>query len=98
MRAPALLTALLIAGSPLHAQEPAGAPLIKRIDSLVNDYMTAKKAPAVSVAVLHGRDTVLMRGYGLASREANRKADASTVYEIGSITKQFTSSGIMRLV
>ena len=97
-RAPAILAALVIAGSSLQAQEPAGAPLIKRIDSLVDDYMTSKKAPAVSVAVLHGQDTVLMRGYGLASREANRKADASTVYEIGSITKQFTSSGIMRLV
>src|SRR5678815_5512523 len=60
--------------------------------------MVSKKAPSVSVAVLHGPDTVLMRGYGLASREANKQADASTVYEIGSITKQFTSSGIMRLV
>jgi len=89
---------MLAVASPVYAQEPAGAPLIKRIDSLVNDYMTVKKVPAVSVAVLHGQDTVVMRRYGLASREANRQADASTVYEIGSITKQFTSSGIMRLV
>jgi len=88
----------MFTGSRLYAQEPAGAPLIKRIDSLVNEYMVSKKAPSVSVAVLHGPDTVLMRGYGLASREANKQADASTVYEIGSITKQFTSSGIMRLV
>jgi len=98
MRSRALLAVLMLTGSRLYAQEPAGAPLIKRIDSLVNDYMTSKKAPSVSVAVLHGPDTVLMRGYGLASREANKQADASTVYEIGSITKQFTSSGIMRLV
>jgi len=98
MRSSALLAAFMIAGSRLYAQEPGGAPLVARIDSLVNDYMTSKNAPAVSVAVLHGQDTVLMRGYGLANREANQKADASTVYEIGSITKQFTSSGIMRLV
>ena len=98
MRSRVLLALMLAVASPVYAQEPAGAPLIKRIDSLVNDYMTVKKVPAVSVAVLHGQDTVVMRGYGLASREANRQADASTVYEIGSITKQFTSSGIMRLV
>ena len=98
MRSRALLAVLMFTGSRLYAQEPAGAPLIKRIDSLVNEYMVSKKAPSVSVAVLHGPDTVLMRGYGLASREANKQADASTVYEIGSITKQFTSSGIMRLV
>jgi CubicO group peptidase (beta-lactamase class C family) len=39
-----------------------------------------------------------MRGYGFADLRAMRLAGPTTVYEIGSITKQFTSSAIMRLV
>jgi CubicO group peptidase (beta-lactamase class C family) len=39
-----------------------------------------------------------MRGYGYADLQAKRLAGPTTVYEIGSITKQFTSSAIMRLV
>ena len=53
--------------------------------------------PPISVAVLRGCDTLVMKGYGDASVEAHRAATASTVYRIGSITKQFTSAAIMRL-
>jgi CubicO group peptidase (beta-lactamase class C family) len=90
--------AVLTVASQIHAQEIDDATIILRIDSLAKDYMTSRKAPAVSIAVVRGRDTLVMKGYGLASREANRAATASTVYRIGSITKQFTAAGIMREV
>jgi len=89
---------LLAAAGQTPAQESDGAAVIARIDSLAKDYMALKKAPAVSIAVVRGKDTLVMKGYGLASREANRAATASTVYRIGSITKQFTAAGIMREV
>jgi len=92
-----LSAALPALASPTRAQESDGA-IIARIDSLTKDYMTLRKAPAVSIAVVRGRDTLVMRGYGLASREANRAATASTIYRIGSLTKQFTAAGIMREV
>jgi len=98
-RLPLILAFALVAvASRTRAQESDDARLIVRIDSLVKDYMALKKTPAVSIAVVRGRDTLVMRGYGLASREANRAATASTVYRIGSLTKQFTSAGIMREV
>ena len=90
--------ALFAVASQIRAQESDGAAIIARIDSLAKDYMTLKKAPAVSIAVVRGKDTLVMKGYGLASREANRAATASTIYRIGSITKQFTAAGIMREV
>ena len=93
----ALSAALPALASPTRAQESDGA-IIARIDSLTKDYMTVRKAPAVSIAVVRGKDTLVMRGYGLASREANRAATASTIYRIGSLTKQFTAAGIMREV
>ncbi|HSA56977.1 MAG TPA: serine hydrolase domain-containing protein [Gemmatimonadaceae bacterium] len=94
----------LLAASDVPGQSPGPAPqpdrtaLVARIDSLVGDYMDVRRAPAVSVAVLRGSDTLVMKGYGLASQETRRPATASTVYRIGSITKQFTSAAIMRLV
>lgn len=96
------LVALLASPAILASQAPNPAPpdratLLARVDSLVKDYMTVRKAPAVSVALLRGSDTLVMKGYGLASLEAHRPATASTVYRIGSITKQFTSAAIMRL-
>lgn len=95
----ALLTASVAsAQSPAPASPPDRATIVARVDSLVSDYMAVKKAPAVSVALLRGSDTLVMKGYGLASQEARRRATENTVYRIGSITKQFTSAAIMRLV
>ena len=42
---------MLAVASPVYAQEPAGAPLIKRIDSLVNDYMTSEAAEFESLCL-----------------------------------------------
>lgn len=53
---------------------------------------------SAGVAVVHGRDTLLLRGYGLADRENKRPATANTVYEIASITKQVTAAAVLRLV
>jgi CubicO group peptidase (beta-lactamase class C family) len=95
----ALITGAVSGQSPvLSSAPPHDAALVARVDSLVGDYLTVSKAPAVSVAVLRGSDTLTMKGYGSASRESRRAATASTVYRIGSITKQFTSAAIMRLV
>jgi len=93
-----LAVALLAPMAEMRAQESNNAAIVARIDSLAKDYMTLKKAPALSIAVVRGKDTLVMKGYGLASREANRAATASTIYRIGSITKQFTAAGIMREV
>ena len=77
----------------------ARAAVVARIDSLAEAFVRDGRAPGVSVAVVRaGRDTIVMKGYGLADVENDVPATARTVYEIGSVTKQFTSSLIMRLV
>jgi D-alanyl-D-alanine carboxypeptidase len=74
------------------------AEFTTRADSLVNAYLASSLAPSAAVAVIRGNDTLVFKGYGLANIPASRPATPTTVYEIGSITKQFTSSAIMRLV
>jgi D-alanyl-D-alanine carboxypeptidase len=92
---------LSAAASSLAAQQRSTisrADFTRRADSLVNAYLASSGAPSAAVAVLRGSDTLVFKGYGLADIPASRAATATTVYEIGSITKQFTSSAIMRLV
>lgn len=94
---PALLLALAIAPTSLAAQNGRAA-LIARIDSVVQAEMTRTKTPGMSVAVERRGELILAKGYGLANVELSVPATAETVYRIGSITKQFTSAGIMQLV
>lgn len=93
----AALIGLVLTGHALAAQRPPADVVSGRIDSLVNDFMATSHTPAVSVAVVRGPDTLVMKGYGEASVELHRPATASTVYRIGSITKHFTAAEIMRL-
>src|SRR5436190_19784196 len=69
-----------------------------RADSLVYTYLAESHAPSASFAVIRGNDTLAYGAYGLADIDARRAPTATTIYEIGSITKQFTSAAIMRLV
>ena len=52
----------------------------------------------MSVVVLRGDRTLVEKGYGVADRERGTRATPRTVYQIGSITKQFTAAAVMRLV
>ena len=74
------------------------AALRPRADSLVYTYLAESRAPSVAFAVIRGHDTLAYGAHGLANVEAWRAPTATTIYEIGSITKQFTSAAIMRLV
>ena len=92
------LAAACVAGPFDAARERPPLTLSARIDSLLAAHLANAPAASAAVAVVRGQDTLLLRGYGLADREANRSAGPATVYELGSITKQFTAAAIMRLV
>ena len=68
----------------------------------VDDYVVAQMRqlhiPGLSVAVVRAGRIVKARGYGLANVELNVPATEDTVFEIGSVTKQFTAAAIMMLV
>jgi CubicO group peptidase (beta-lactamase class C family) len=74
------------------------ADFAQRADSLVYTYLAESRAPSVAFAVIRGNDTLAYGAHGLADVAAWRAPTATTIYEIGSITKQFTSAAIMRLI
>lgn len=50
-----------------------------------------------SVLVSKGGAVLLRKGYGMADRENGVAYDADTVFDVGSITKQFTAAAILKL-
>lgn len=68
------------------------------IDDLVKAEMQKRQIPGLSLAVIKDGEVVKAQGYGFANLEHQVAATAHTVYEIGSISKQFTAVTIMMLV
>jgi CubicO group peptidase (beta-lactamase class C family) len=97
---PLALVALLTAAHLAAAQTSldARARFAARADSLAKAYLAESHSSGASIAVVRGRDTLVMAGVGIADKAAHRPATATTIYRIGSITKQFTAAAIMRLV
>jgi D-alanyl-D-alanine carboxypeptidase len=77
------------------ASVPAGGD---EVDSYIETQMRHLHIPAISLAVVRGGRVVKTKGYGLANIEAGSAATPTTVYEIGSVTKQFTAAAVMMLV
>lgn len=50
-----------------------------------------------SVLVAKEGKIILSKGYGFSDRENQTKNDSKTVFDIGSVTKQFTAAGILKL-
>lgn len=78
--------------------QTAERELAAAIDSIANSALRSRSIPGMSIAVVRGSNTIIMRGYGFADLENDVPATAETVYRIASITKQFTAAAIMRLV
>jgi CubicO group peptidase (beta-lactamase class C family) len=68
-----------------------------KIDRFVKAELTRQRIPGMSVAVLLGDSVLLARGYGLANLEHRAPATDSTVYSVGSLSKQFTAAAIVLL-
>src|SRR5438445_9266533 len=88
----ALLSHLLVV-SAAAAQTPA---TLDSIDRYVRTEVTRYRIPGLSLAVLRGDSVVLARGYGYANVEHRVPATDSTVYQSGSVGKQFTAAAIVR--
>ena len=89
---------LACAAASLPAQSTSRAKLVASIDSIAAAAMSGGRTAGMAVAVVKGRDTLLMKGYGLADVEDSVPVRPQTVFRIGSVTKQFTSAAVMKLV
>ncbi len=65
------------------------------LDKFIETQMKMRKIPGLSIAILRDGKVIRSRGYGIADLESGSPANAATVYEIGSISKQFASEAVM---
>lgn len=68
-----------------------------KIDQRIKAEMQREKIPGLALAVVKDGKILKAQGYGLANVELNVPATRETVFEIGSITKQFTATLILQL-
>lgn len=83
--------------APASPPKPLPPGIAAAVDSFARRTMAAGRTAGLAVAVVRGRDTILLRGYGFADLEQRVPVDAETQFRIGSISKQFVAAAVMRL-
>lgn len=73
------------------------APGADRVDELVRAEMARLQIPGVALRVIQAGQETKAAHYGLANVELQVPVRAETVFEIGSLTKQFTAACILLL-
>lgn len=93
----AALTASLV---PVHCTGATDAPIVEgELGRKLDAYMTRLEALGFSGALLvtKGGQAVVEKAYGWADKARGRRATTDTVFDLGSITKQFTGAAIVTL-
>src|ERR1043165_9688876 len=91
--------ALLLAPHLCRGVEPAqDAPDTRasRVDALFAD-LNRKPSPGLAIAVVRNGKVILRRGYGLANIEHRAPITPSTVFDLASLSKQFTGLAVAML-
>ena len=84
-----------VAGAVAFGGQAAVAPSPAAVDAVFSAWNTATPGCAVGVGV--GGKPVLTRGYGMADLEHDVANDAETIFEAGSVSKQFTAAAVLLL-
>lgn len=75
----------------------AGTALADKVDDYVKTQMEQRRIPGLALAVVKDGRVTKHEAYGLANVELKVPVQKDTVFEIGSITKQFTGALIVLL-
>jgi CubicO group peptidase (beta-lactamase class C family) len=68
------------------------------VDLFVKTEIQKQRIPGVAIAVVKNGKVVLAKGYGFANVEHQVPVKAETIFQSGSIGKQFTATAVMMLV
>lgn len=93
LRSLALLVLALLNAAPVAAGQD-----LARADGFVQAEMARQKIPGVAVAVIRNGAAVKAQGYGKANVEHDVAVTPETIFQSGSVGKQFTAAAVMLLV
>ncbi len=69
-----------------------------QVSDFVNAYLKKKQVPGCALMVCHNGKVVLAAGYGFANLEHGVRVTPQTVFQSGSVGKQFTAMAVMILI
>jgi CubicO group peptidase (beta-lactamase class C family) len=77
-----------------------GAPAIQSqsVDDYLAQEMKAQRIPGLALGVYRNGEIVKAQGYGLANVELNVAVKPETIFQSGSVGKQFAATAVMMLV
>jgi CubicO group peptidase (beta-lactamase class C family) len=68
------------------------------IDDYIRIEMKKRQIPGLALVVIRDNQVTKMKGFGFANLEHDVPVNPNTVFELASITKQFTAAAVMTLV
>jgi len=69
-----------------------------RVDEYVRSEINKQRIPGISLAVIKNGRIILAKGYGFANVEHQVPVKPETIFQSGSVGKQFTAAAVMMLV
>jgi CubicO group peptidase (beta-lactamase class C family) len=88
------VAALFLLGADCRAQDEVST----KVDDFVQNEMLRQRIPGLSLLVKQDGKIGLAKGYGLANVELQVPVKPETVFQSGSVGKQFTATAVMMLV
>jgi CubicO group peptidase (beta-lactamase class C family) len=103
MKAPTLALAALLLAIPSApppesiGNDPRVVDALNLLDVWIDAQQAYRNIPGISVAVVYDQELLWSRGFGYADVDRQIAATPTTMYSICSISKLFTSVGVMQL-
>jgi D-alanyl-D-alanine carboxypeptidase len=92
-----LSTPSAAATTPAAATAALTGDQMQKIDAIATQALVDQAAPGLALAVVRDGKVVYSRGYGYASIELQQGTRDTSLFETGSITKEFTAAAILAL-
>jgi len=92
----AAIVALLASSSPVQAAP--GPDVTAQIDAVVKRFAALPTVPSVSIAVVRDGEIVYLKSFGYRDLDTKAAATPDTVYDLASLSKQFTAAAFFMLV
>ena len=68
------------------------------VDDFVKQEVEKRRIPGLSIAIMKDGEVIKAQGYGFSNLEHQVPAKPETIYQSGSVGKQFTATAVMMLV
>ena len=96
-----------MASKQVQGRKQDALPKLAKIDEIVTNYLDnvcdgafkrGERVPGVAVAVRSNKKIVHLNCYGYANLETGAKIKPNTVFDLGSLSKQFTAAAVYNLI